>query len=89
MARASGFLYGSFCLQINISAIEVVGTCQVRQLQPTAVAAWWQAGHPGWAIYPVDSETFMSAGTLDTLQVQHEQVVVPQLAAPGESVPRC
>eukprot|EP00884_Botryococcus_braunii_P005248 jgi/Botrbrau1/14724/Bobra.0108s0071.2 len=55
---------------------------KVRQLQPTAVAAWWQAGHTGWAIYPVDSETFMSAGTLDTLQVQHEQVVVPQLAAP-------
>ena len=39
---------------------------QVRQLQPQAVAAWWQQGHPGWAIYPVDSEQFLATGTLDS-----------------------
>jgi hypothetical protein len=37
----------------------------VRQLQPQAVAAWWQQGHPGWAIYPVDSEQFLTTGALD------------------------
>jgi hypothetical protein len=52
---------------------------QVRQLQPTAVASWWQSGHPGWAIYPVDSDTFMTTGALDTLHVQHEHLVVPPL----------
>ena len=39
---------------------------QVRALQPQAVAAWWQQGHPGWAIYPVDSEQFLETGTLDS-----------------------
>lgn len=38
---------------------------QVRGLQPAAVAAWWQANHPGWAIYPLDSEQFLATGTLD------------------------
>jgi hypothetical protein len=46
---------------------------QVRQLQPQAVASWWQPGHPGWAIYPVDSDQFMSTGALDSLNVQNEQ----------------
>lgn len=63
---------------------------QVRQLQPTAVASWWQAGHPGWAIYPVDSEMFMATGALDTLHVQHEQVAVPSHGAPGAgALARC
>eukprot|EP00208_Stichococcus_sp_RCC1054_P004620 CAMPEP_0206134604 /NCGR_PEP_ID=MMETSP1473-20131121/106_1 /ASSEMBLY_ACC=CAM_ASM_001109 /TAXON_ID=1461547 /ORGANISM="Stichococcus sp, Strain RCC1054" /LENGTH=488 /DNA_ID=CAMNT_0053526221 /DNA_START=191 /DNA_END=1654 /DNA_ORIENTATION=+ len=42
---------------------------QVRALNPQAVAAWWQGGHPGWAIYPVDSDHFMSTGALDSLLV--------------------
>jgi len=28
-------------------------------LQKGAVEAWWQPGHPGWAIWPADSEQFM------------------------------
>ena len=40
---------------------------QVRALQPQAVTAWWQQGHPGWAIYPVDSEQFLATGTLDSV----------------------
>ena len=46
---------------------------QVRQLQPQAVASWWQPGHPGWAIYPVDSDQFMSTGALDSLNILNEQ----------------
>lgn len=42
---------------------------QVRALQPQAVAAWWQAGHPGWAIYPVDSEHFLTTGALDNVSL--------------------
>lgn len=44
---------------------------QVRMLQPQAAASWWQQGHPGWAIYPVDSEQFMSNGALETLPMPH------------------
>ena len=50
---------------------------QVRQLQPGAVASWWQPGHPGWAIYPVDSEQFMSTGALENVNVTNEQIVAP------------
>ncbi len=38
---------------------------QVRALQPQAAASWWQQGHPGWAIYPVDSDQFLATGSLD------------------------
>ena len=48
---------------------------QVRQLQPSAVGSWWQSGHPGWAIYPVDSEQFISTGALDSVNVQQDQIV--------------
>ena len=50
---------------------------QVRQLQPGAVASWWQPGHPGWAIYPVDSEQFMSTGALESVSVPNEQILAP------------
>lgn len=42
---------------------------QVRALQPQALAAWWQQGHPGWAIYPVDSEQFLSTGALEGINL--------------------
>lgn len=28
------------------------------------MAAWWQPGHPGWAIHPADSERFAATGEL-------------------------
>ena len=34
----------------------------VRALRPRAAAAWWQPGHPGWAIHPADSDAFVAAG---------------------------
>lgn len=58
---------------------------QVRQLQPGAVASWWQPGHPGWAIYPVDSEQFMSTGALDSVSVPNEQIVAPQPQMGGDN----
>ncbi len=30
-----------------------------RRLQRQAALAWWRPGHPGWAIWPVDTEHFM------------------------------
>ena len=39
-----------------------LGTTQrdlARRLQRQAALAWWRAGHPGWAIWPVDTEHFM------------------------------
>lgn len=42
---------------------------QVRALQPQAIAAWWQHGHPGWAIYPVDSDQFLATGSLDPAEM--------------------
>ena len=62
-----------------------LGCAQVRQLQPQAVASWWQPGHPGWAIYPVDSEQFMSTGALDNVSVPNESTLVapPPPDSPG------
>jgi len=59
---------------------------QVRQLQPQAVASWWQPGHPGWAIYPVDSEQFMSTGALDNVSVPNDSTLVapPPPDSPGD-----
>lgn len=31
----------------------------LRHMQPQAVAAWWAPGHPGWAIFPMDSDAFL------------------------------
>lgn len=50
---------------------------QVRALQPQGVASWWQPGHPGWAIYPVDSDHFMSTGALESLSVQNDSLSSP------------
>ena len=62
---------------------------QVRQLQPGAVASWWQPGHPGWAIYPVDSEQFISTGALESVSVLSEQIVAPPPTLAGaRTVPR-
>ena len=61
---------------------------QVRQLQPQAVASWWQPGHPGWAIYPVDSEQFMSTGALDNVSVPSDSTLVAPTPpdSPGDTV---
>ena len=53
---------------------------QVRSLQPQAAASWWQPGHPGWAIYPVDSDQFLATGALDTAALssaREHQVTLP------------
>ena len=58
---------------------------QVRQLQPQGVACWWQPGHSGWAIYPVDSESFVNTGTLEsTQQSDQTRVTAPVPSSMGE-----
>ncbi|KAK9793199.1 hypothetical protein WJX73_002582 [Symbiochloris irregularis] len=52
---------------------------QVRQLQPSSVSSWWHSGHPGWAIYPVDSESFMATGAIENANLQHEHILAPPL----------
>ena len=32
---------------------------RIKKLLKQASAAWWLAGHPGWAIWPVDTQHFM------------------------------
>lgn len=32
---------------------------QVQQLQGQAQDDWWLPGHPGWAIWPADSDQFL------------------------------
>ena len=61
-------------MRLGARSVSRVGL-QVRQLQPSAVGSWWQSGHPGWAIYPVDSEQFISTGALDSVNVQQDQIV--------------
>eukprot|EP00798_Chlamydomonas_sp_ICE-L_P011523 gene11523-34235_t len=36
----------------------------VRQLQPQGAHSWWLNGHPGWAIFPMDSDQFLQSGGL-------------------------
>lgn len=64
------------CCKLNSVPCFVVAP-QVRNLQPQGVQSWWQPGHPGWAIYPVDSDHFMSTGVLDSLSVQTESISTP------------
>lgn len=64
---------------------------QVRQLQQQGAASWWQQGHPGWAIYPVDSEQFLVTGALEAVHVPAPEPVLPApapLAGAGAAVPR-
>ena len=77
----------------NYCTCEILTSCcyvvreQVRALQPQAAQAWWQHGHPGWAIYPVDSEQFMATGALDPAALpSHDQIIAP-LAGPGGAAP--
>lgn len=61
---------------------------QVRALQPKAAAAWWQYGHPGWAIYPVDSDQFLATGALDPAALPSNDQVLnsgppPVMPPPG------
>lgn len=66
--------------------LKTIPFVQVRQLQPQAVASWWQPGHPGWAIYPVDSDQFMNTGALDNVSVQNDHTLVapsPPPQSPG------
>ena len=49
---------------------------QMRALQPAASAAWWQPGHPGWAISPTDSEEFLATGTLDGAALPDAKVLL-------------
>ena len=59
---------------------------QVRALQPQAAAAWWQHGHPGWAIYPVDSDQFLATGALDPAALPTNEPVMspaPVMPPPG------
>mmetsp|Transcript_10080 Transcript_10080/g.30159 ORF Transcript_10080/g.30159 Transcript_10080/m.30159 type:complete len:698 (+) Transcript_10080:368-2461(+) len=56
---------------------------QVRILQPQGVASWWQGGHPGWAIYPVDSDHFMSTGALDSVSVANDSLASTPAADSG------
>ena len=59
---------------------------QVRTLQPQGVQSWWQPGHPGWAIYPVDSDHFLSTGVLDSVSVNTESISAPPPSgSPGTS----
>ncbi len=63
---------------------------QVRTLQPQAVAAWWQAGHPGWAIYPVDSEQFLTTGALENVNLplpSESGATVPGVAPAAATLP--
>eukprot|EP00891_Asterochloris_glomerata_P008152 jgi/Astpho2/8152/Aster-03085 len=52
---------------------------------PQGVACWWQPGHSGWAIYPVDSESFVNTGTLEsTQQSDQTRVTAPVPSSMGK-----
>lgn len=64
----------------------------LRRLQREASLSWWQPGHPGWAIWPVDSDGFMKGAQAQVeallreaqLDVAHQHAaVVAQQAGPA------
>ncbi|KAK9825131.1 hypothetical protein WJX81_002021 [Elliptochloris bilobata] len=54
-----------------------------RRLQRQAALAWWRAGHPGWAIWPVDTEHFMRNAQAGTSVVASE--AAPTSPTPSRS----
>lgn len=32
---------------------------KLKRLQRQATISWWQPGHPGWAVWPVDTQAFL------------------------------
>ena len=61
----------------------------LRRLQREASLSWWQPGHPGWAIWPVDSDSFMKGAQAQVeallreaqLDVAHQAATATALAA--------
>ena len=56
-------------------------------LQEAAAEAWWRPGHPGWTIWPADSEQFVrgvveagSAASLSPIQVAAPVPATPHSA---------
>lgn len=47
---------------LEASLVQRLGPAEketVRKLQKKAAVCWWQPGHPGWAIWPVDTQQFI------------------------------
>ena len=49
--------------QVELEAImlqhPVYDKAQARLQQRAAVDCWWRPGHPGWSVWPADSEQFV------------------------------
>ncbi len=56
---------------------------KASHLQKAAVEAWWQPGHPGWTIWPADSEQFMR-GVVEAATPSHAAI---QVSAPLPATP--
>jgi len=54
-------------------------------LQKAAVEAWWQPGHPGWTIWPADSEQFMRG----VVEPGSPALSPIQISAPMPATPHC
>jgi hypothetical protein len=63
----------------------------IKKLQRKATALWWQPGHPGWAIWPVDTHQFMQDMSTPVRTTPPPPPFDPFNAEPGEdlTVPSC
>lgn len=51
--------------------LDAAGDAQLAALARAAAEAWWRPGHPGWSIWPADSEQFQRSvcGAASAVQV--------------------
>ena len=54
-----------------------------RRLQRQAALAWWRPGHPGWAIWPVDTEHFMRSAQARPRAVHPSSGCLPMAQGQG------
>ena len=55
-------------------------------LQQQAIECWWRPGHPGWSVWPADSEQFIR-GVVDAGNtiLSPVQIIAPVPACPHSS----
>lgn len=71
---------GRITMAVTLTSGQTPGQRQLAaDLKNRAILSWWQPGHPGWAIYPQDTDNFLAAA-------QDQGQVTAQVTAPASAV---
>lgn len=50
---------------VNLSLTEQQ---QLHSYSAQMMSSWWRTGHPGWGVYPADTDSFVDKGIIDRVQ---------------------